>query len=207
MGYEASNAVMGKANRLKRAAIPFTVTTSATVASIAASIDGEFAGNAEIFVASVTGAGAAPSRGGAGGAATSALDPSCTPQNLSCDTGPTSLGFVVLDGPSEKQPSTIPLVGDGKNPSYGTPAPIGNAKQLYSARVVISDGSDTSVIAGIVAPSLRADLSSAPTPNGNLNIRVTFPKFMLTAATPTAVALTQKVAGQTIKGILHLEWY
>lgn len=202
---QPSNAVMAKQSGLKRAAIPFTITTSAVVASIVASIDGEFAGNAEIFVASAAGAAQVPSRGGNAGAATSAIDPSATPKTLSADTGPTSLGFVVLDGPSEKQPTNLPLVGDGKNPSYGTPAPLGSAKQVYAAHVTITDGSDTSVIAGTVAPALRAD--TEVTPNGNINLRVTFPKFQLTAATPTAVALTQKVAAQTIKGVLHIAWF
>ena len=200
-----SNAVMAKATTMKRATIPFTVTTSAAVATIVASIDGEFAGNAEIFVASAAGAAQVPSRFGNGGLATSALDPSAVPLALSADTGPTSLGFVVLDGPSEKQPSNIPLAGTGKNPTYGTPAPQGDAKQIYSAVAIITDGNNTSVQSGIAAPASVTDVSI--TPNGNLNIRVTFPKFQLTSIVPAAVALTQKVAGQTIKGKLHLEWF
>lgn len=204
---QPSNAVMAKAAGAKRAAIPFTIATSATIASIVASIDGEFAGNAEIFVASATGANQAPSRGGNGGAATSALDPSCTPMNLSCDTAPISLGFVVLDGPSEKQPSNIPLAGDGKNPTYGTPAPRGDAKHVYAATVLITDGSDTSVPVATDGVAARADVQI--TPNGNMNIRVTFPKVAVIThgAPPISVIPTLKVAGQTVKGYLFLEWF
>lgn len=207
MSSQPSNAVMAKASGAKRAAIPFTVATSATIASIAASIDGEFAGNAEIFVASATGANQAPSRGGAGGAATSALDPSCTPMNLSCDTAPISLGFVVLDGPSDKQSSNVPLVGDGKNPSYGTPAPRGDAKQIFSATVLVSDGDDTAVPVATDGVAARADLQI--TPNGNMNIRVTLPKAVVIshAVPPVSVVPTLKVAGKTIKGWLFLEWF
>ena len=79
---QSSNAVMAKQNGLKRATIPFTVVCAATAPAVAASIDGEFAGNAEIFVASLPSAAQVPSRFGAGGAATSALDPSATPKTL-----------------------------------------------------------------------------------------------------------------------------
>jgi len=201
---QPSNAAMAKVNARKEAVIPFTILTSAAIGTLAASIDGEFAGNAEIFVASALGAAQPPSRFGNGGAATSALDPSATPKTLSANTGPLSLGFVILDGPSEKQPATLPLVGDGKNPSYGTPAPRGDAKQVYSAVVTITDGSGTSIQPGTAAVAARADVEI--TPNGNINLRVTFPSWMPSGAA-TNTAPTMVVGGQTIKGFLEIEWF
>lgn len=209
MGYEASNAVIGKSNRLKRAAIPFTITTAADMANAVAVVDGEFAGNAEIFLAGANGAANAPARGGAAGAAvvsTSAIDPSAVVPDLAADQATTTLGFVVLDGPSEKAPSTLPLVGDGKNPSYGTPAGIGNAKKLYEAFALITEGSVSSVIPGTIASATAADRAAAVTANGNLMVKVTFPLFMPISAAAN-LAPIQKVAGQTIKGILHLAWF
>ena len=211
----ANNYHIGRSNLAKRAEIPFTILTSATIASIVATIDDEFTDSAEIFIAGTTGLGQDGVLGGTAAAYASVLDPSANnasskafPALLSADTAPISLGFIVLDGSVDTAPATIPLPGgQNQSPAYGTAQAIGTAQKLFFAEIVITDGSITSLVPGLIGTSLRANvLSAGVTPNGNLKVLVTFPVVELTATTPAAIAPTIKVAGQTVKGFLKLTW-
>ena len=123
----ASNYHMARVNKAKRAEIPFTITSDGTVGNIVGTIDDEFKDSAEIFLAILTSTGKDGARGGTGGSAASALDPSANdsnskafPAHLSTDPAAAAIGFNVADGPSELQSVGIPLPGDGKNPTFPT---------------------------------------------------------------------------------------
>ena len=204
----------GRSANAKRVKIPFTITGSATVGSIRATIDDEFADSNEIFVAVVTGTGVDGSNGGVVATPGSVIDTSANDANgkafpLLCSSDTTAMlfGFIVLDG-SGKTLATIPQPGNGNNPSYSsTQQTFGSAQKILGAEVVFTDGAATTCPSGTRGWSTRANtLTAGVTPNGNLKVLIQLPVAVpLVAATPTEVSPTFTAAG-TLKGVLDVTY-
>lgn len=204
---------IGKVNKAKRAEIPFTIVGDGTVGNITGTIDDEFKDSAEIFLAILTSTGKDGALGGNGGAAASVLDPSANDSNskafpalLSSDTAPCAVGFIVADGQSDYQPSTIPVPNDGSNPAYpaSTTQVVGTARKLYHAEAIITEGSTGA--AGVLGYALRAKILTAGiTPKGNVKVVITFDSYFKVDDSAADAANTFKfnTAG-TYKGILKL---
>ena len=216
MGVPAQNYHIGRSNNAKRAEIPFSINTGAATAfaTFIGQVDDEFGDSVELFLAGATGSGNDGLINGFGGSAASALDPSANnafnkafPALLSADTGPTSIGFVVLDG-SQKPPSTIPLPGSSPNPTYGTPQVIGDAKKLIQAEVVITDGPAASCPPGSLGVAPRAYvLTAGVTPNGNLKVFIQMQLYAGTGTGANASPIFKPAsAAAVIRGVLYLSW-
>lgn len=207
----SNNSALNKNIRANRLEIPFTIVGSATPANIVATVDDEFSASCEIFVAGTTGAAQDGLLGGTASAVGSVLDPSANDTNgkafaakLSMDTGPVSIGLIVADGSLSKPPNTIPLQNsDPSNPSYGTQTVDGKVSKVYAADLVISEGGN---MPGVVGVAVRAQiLGGGATPNGNIKVVITLPKFVLSAITPTATAVAFNTAN-TFKGVIRLSY-
>ena len=195
----------------KRVKIPFTIVGNATVGSIRASIDDEFADGAEIFVAVATGGTQDGALGGVVANLGSALDPSANDTNgkafpalLSSDTTAMKFGFIVADG-GGKTLATLPLPGNGNNPTYGAATMFGSAQKLLSAEVVFTDGAATTCPSGTRGWAVRANtLTAGITPNGNVKVAIQLPVAVpLVAATPTEISPTFTATG-TLNGYLEV---
>lgn len=195
----ANNFNIGRLNRAKRCCIPFTINGNITANLITATIDQEFIDSSEIFLA-VAATGAQDGvLGGPGLSLTqkgSLLDPSVNDVNgkafaakLGSDTAGPAIGFIVLDGPSEKQPVSIPLPSDGRNPGYGVPQTVGGATRIFRAEVIMQETTAFGVKVGM---AVRAD--ATVTANGNLKVAISL-----------ATANLFNVA-QIQKGLLKLTW-
>lgn len=211
MNQFSNNSALNKNIRANQLDIPITINGNGTLASITASVDDEFAGSCEIFVATTTGAAQDGKLAGTAGAVGSVLDPSANDVNgkafptlLSSDTGPVSIGLIVADGSLSKPPNTIPLQNsDPSNPAYGTQTVDGRVSKVYAADLVISEGGNMASVVGVAA---RAQiLGGGATPNGNIKVVITLPKFVLSAITPTAVAVAFNTAN-TFKGVIRIRY-
>lgn len=207
----ANNVQIQKRNRAKTADIPFTIVGTGTASAAIASVDGPLAAAVEVFIAISESASQDGQLGGAGGSKASTLDPSANDTNSKAFAGnlsqaaPASIGFIILDGGGSPLQNMTAPGGDPSNPGYptvsgGSTATIGTAQQVFSAFAEITDGTGAPIVGA------AALLDKTVTPNGNVKVKVTFPGFYPSAATPTNTVFTLKT-NETKHGVLHLSWF
>jgi hypothetical protein len=200
--YASNNAIIGANNRSKRAEVPLTITSSATVNQIVITPDTPYLG----IIENVNGASGTDSATGS-----LSLDTSAVFLGLAKFAANVGVwGFVLLDAGLELQGAGLPLPGNATNISYGTAVVLGTAKYLRSARLTFTDLTAGALAAGspnvgLTMECARANLGVAGvTPNGNLQIVVK--NHSVTIATTTATAAAFNVAGQVWKAILEIVW-
>ena len=174
----------------KSVLIPITITPHLTPGSQVYTVDDEVQDGVEIFNAPSTAAGVDGVKNNVAAAFGSVLDPSANdvngkafPANLTGTAAACTLGFVIVDGETEKQPVNIPLPSDGRNPSYGTPAIVGTAKKFLGGTLTLQDQTSFQVYTGM--PIRTETLTAGITPNGNLKFRVMFQTFPIATTGPT----------------------